>query len=182
VEALEAAIDGLPVGDPAAAGTQVGPVIDEGARARMLEAAEEASRAGGTLVRGGKAAPGAGWMVEPTLVTGLGPEAALNQREVFAPFATVIAARDLDDAIAIVNGVEYGLRPARAGQGGAGVLHHHSYVHHRPLGPGPPPEVAGSYPTAGTPSPARGGRARHGRADDSGKTDRRRPRSRGRGR
>ena len=109
VEALEAAIDGLPVGDPAAAGTQVGPVIDEGARARMLEAAEEASRAGGTLVRGGKAAPGAGWMVEPTLVTGLGPEAALNQREVFAPFATVIAARDLDEAIAIVNGVEYGL-------------------------------------------------------------------------
>ncbi|MBO0746676.1 MAG: aldehyde dehydrogenase family protein [Candidatus Dormibacteraeota bacterium] len=109
VEALEAAPARLPVGDPAAEGTQVGPVIDEGARARMLEAAEEASRSGGTLVHGGKAAPGEGWMVEPTLITGLGPEAPLNQREVFAPFATVIAARDLDHAIEIVNGVEYGL-------------------------------------------------------------------------
>lgn len=109
VEALEAAIDKLPVGDPAAAGTQVGPVIDEEARDRMLEAAQEASRDGGTLVRGGKAAPGDGWMVEPTLITGLDPDASLNQREVFAPFATVIAARDLDEAVAIVNGVEYGL-------------------------------------------------------------------------
>jgi aldehyde dehydrogenase (NAD+) len=109
IEALEAATDRLPVGDPAAAGTQVGPVIDEGARARMLEAAAEAARDGGRMVRGGKAAPGEGWMVEPTLITGLGPDAALNQREVFAPFATVIGARDLEEAIAIVNGVEYGL-------------------------------------------------------------------------
>lgn len=109
VDALEAATARLPVGDPAAAGTQVGPVIDEGSRARALEAAEEAARGGGKLVTGGKAAPGEGWMVEPTLITGLGPEASLNQREVFAPFATVIGARDLEEGIAIVNGVGYGL-------------------------------------------------------------------------
>ncbi|MGH7911474.1 MAG: aldehyde dehydrogenase family protein [Candidatus Dormibacteraceae bacterium] len=109
VEALAAATEKLPVGDPAAPETQVGPLIDEPARARMLEAAREAEHAGGRVLTGGDAAEGEGWMVQPTLITGLAPDAALNQREVFAPFATILPARDLGEALAIVNGVEYGL-------------------------------------------------------------------------
>jgi alpha-ketoglutaric semialdehyde dehydrogenase len=108
-EALTAAVETLPLGDPAQPGVQVGPVIAEEARRAVLDAAAEAARSGGRVLTGGVPAEGDGWMVRPTLIGGLGPDAALNQREVFGPFAAVIPARDLAEAVEISNGVRYGL-------------------------------------------------------------------------
>jgi alpha-ketoglutaric semialdehyde dehydrogenase len=108
-EALVAAVQGLPVGDPAEEATVVGPVITEQARQRVLEAAEEAAAAGGRLLTGGKAGDGPGWFVAPTLVDGLGPDARLGQEEVFGPIAVVLAVPDTDQAVSVANGVAYGL-------------------------------------------------------------------------
>jgi alpha-ketoglutaric semialdehyde dehydrogenase len=108
-EALVAAVEGLPVGDPGEKETVVGPVITEPARRRVLEAAEEATAAGGRLLTGGKAGDGPGWFVAPTLVDGLAPDARLAQEEVFGPIAVVLSVPDTDQAVAVANGVAYGL-------------------------------------------------------------------------
>src|SRR5215207_713813 len=97
------------VGDPAAEATVVGPVITEQARRRVVEAAEQAASAGGRLLTGGKAGDGPGWFVAPTLVDNLDPGARLAQEEVFGPIAVVLAVPDTDQAVAVANGVGYGL-------------------------------------------------------------------------
>jgi alpha-ketoglutaric semialdehyde dehydrogenase len=108
-DALVAAVQGLAVGDPADQGTVVGPVITERARRRVVEAAEEAAAGGGRLLTGGKPGDGAGWFVAPTLLDGLPPDARLAQEEVFGPIAVVLTAADEDQAVAVANGVRYGL-------------------------------------------------------------------------
>jgi aldehyde dehydrogenase (NAD+) len=108
-EALVAAVQGLAVGDPADKDTVVGPVITDRARARVVEAAEEAAAAGARLLTGGGAGDGAGWFVAPTLVDGLAPDARLAQEEVFGPIAVVLGVADEDEAVRVANGVRYGL-------------------------------------------------------------------------
>jgi acyl-CoA reductase-like NAD-dependent aldehyde dehydrogenase len=108
-EALVAAVQDLAVGDPADQGTVVGPVITEQARDRVTAAAEEAAAAGGRLLTGGKRLDRGGWFVAPTLLDGLPPDARLAQEEVFGPIAVVLAVTDEDQAVAVANGVRYGL-------------------------------------------------------------------------
>ena len=50
-----------------------------------------------------------GWFIQPTLIDGLGPDAAINQEEVFGPVATLIPFDSEAEAVAIANGVDYGL-------------------------------------------------------------------------
>jgi aldehyde dehydrogenase (NAD+) len=108
-EALVAAVERLPGGDPADEDTVVGPVITDGAAQAVVEAAERALGEGGTIATGGRRGEGPGHWVAPTVVTGLSPRADLAQREVFGPIVAVLGARDPDDAVAITNDVEYGL-------------------------------------------------------------------------
>ena len=111
-DALVAAVEKLPLGDPAEATTVVGPVIDEGARAAVLDAADGARAAGGRVVTGGVATGQKGWFVRPTLVEGISPRADLAQNEVFGPIAVLLPARDVDEAVAIANDVSFGLAAA----------------------------------------------------------------------
>jgi len=108
-QALVAAVERLPVGDPADKGTVVGPVINEPARRAVVEAAEAAAAMGGRLLAGGRAGDGDGWFVAPTLVDRVSPDAAVAQEEVFGPIAVVLPAADEDEAVAVANGVRYGL-------------------------------------------------------------------------
>jgi alpha-ketoglutaric semialdehyde dehydrogenase len=108
-EALVAAVEGLAVGDPADAGTVVGPVITEPARRRVVEAAQEASADGGRVLTGGRNGDADGWFVAPTLVDDLEPDARLAQEEVFGPIAVLLPVADEDEAVAVANGVRYGL-------------------------------------------------------------------------
>jgi alpha-ketoglutaric semialdehyde dehydrogenase len=108
-EALVAAVDGLAVGDPSDEGTVVGPVITEQAMRRVTQAAEEAVAGGGRMLTGGDVVDRDGWWVAPTLVDGLAADARLAQEEVFGPIAVVLAVADADEAVAVANGVRYGL-------------------------------------------------------------------------
>ena len=108
-EALRAAVEGLGTGDPAADGVVVGPVIDLEARDEVVGAAQEAAATGGRVVTGGTRGQGDGWFVAPTLVDRVDPGARLAQEEVFGPIAVILPAADPDEAVAIANGVPYGL-------------------------------------------------------------------------
>jgi acyl-CoA reductase-like NAD-dependent aldehyde dehydrogenase len=108
-DALAAAVEGLPVGDPKDSSTIVGPVINPPARDELVEAANGAPGDGGRVVTGGKALDGPGLFFTPTVVDGQEPTAKLAQEEVFGPIVTVLRADSAEQAVAISNGVPFGL-------------------------------------------------------------------------
>jgi aldehyde dehydrogenase (NAD+) len=109
---LGAVFGRLPVGDPSTEGTLVGPLINERAYRGMVRALEQARSEGGELIAGGArrevaGAPGA-YYVEPALVR-MPAQTDLVRRETFAPILYVMSYRELEDAIALHNGVPQGL-------------------------------------------------------------------------
>jgi alpha-ketoglutaric semialdehyde dehydrogenase len=105
-DALAAAVQALQVIDPVDAKTLVGPVIDDGARSAALAAVQQS---GGRVLTGGRALDAPGFYLAPTLVELAEPSGPLATEEVFAPVAALIRAGSADDAVAIANGVRYGL-------------------------------------------------------------------------
>jgi aldehyde dehydrogenase (NAD+) len=102
----------LPIGDPLADGTLVGPLIGEPAYRGMLEALDEAQGDGGEVLAGGarrevEGAPGA-YYVEPALVR-MPAQTAVVRRETFAPILYVMSYREFEEAVAIHNDVPQGL-------------------------------------------------------------------------
>jgi aldehyde dehydrogenase (NAD+) len=108
-DALAAAVDGLPLGDPASADTVVGPVINPPARDELVAAASGAPGDGGRVVTGGEALDGPGLFFKPTVVDGQEPTARLAQEEVFGPIVTVLKASTAEQAVEISNNVAFGL-------------------------------------------------------------------------
>jgi aldehyde dehydrogenase (NAD+) len=102
----------LPIGDPSASGTLVGPLINEQAYEKMAEALDRAQADGGELIVGGGRRSAAGlpnaYYVEPAIVRMPG-QTDLVRRETFAPILYVMSYRDFEDAIALHNGVPQGL-------------------------------------------------------------------------
>ncbi|MHB8680846.1 MAG: gamma-aminobutyraldehyde dehydrogenase [Acidimicrobiales bacterium] len=109
VGALAEAAGSLKLGDPADDATELGPVVSERQRQRVSGFVERALAAGATAAAGGRPAPGPGWFFEPSVVIGVDQSAEIVQQEVFGPVVTVQRAGDEDEAIAMANGVEYGL-------------------------------------------------------------------------
>ncbi|MHB8328326.1 MAG: aldehyde dehydrogenase family protein, partial [Acidimicrobiales bacterium] len=64
---------------------------------------------GATAATGGRAGERQGWFYEPSVIVGVDQAAEIVQREVFGPVVTVQRAADEDEAIAMANGVDYGL-------------------------------------------------------------------------
>ena len=73
-----------------------------------------AKQEGGSILCGGNRATvmgrcKGGFFVEPTVITGLGPECRTNREEIFGPVVTVQSFRDEAHAIQLANATEYGL-------------------------------------------------------------------------
>ena len=99
----------LPIGDPRAPGTLVGPIIDAAARDRM-QAALETARAEGGTVHGGETVEGVtgGAYVSPAIVD-MPAQTDTVRTETFAPILYVLGYSELSDAIALQNDVPQGL-------------------------------------------------------------------------
>jgi aldehyde dehydrogenase (NAD+) len=112
-EALTVAVRSLPPGDPAASGVAVGPVITPEAQRKVVGAADRARADGARVLAGGRpvaeGADGDGWFVAPTRVDGLAPDHPLAQEETFGPFAVVLPAADVAEAVRLAEDVRYGL-------------------------------------------------------------------------
>ncbi|MFJ4286901.1 aldehyde dehydrogenase family protein [Paenarthrobacter nicotinovorans] len=109
VEKLTGRFEGLVVGDPAAEGTDIGPLALESGRQDVHELVEDARTAGARIITGGTVPEGAGWFYPPTIVADVPEAARLYREEVFGPVAIVLRSSSLDDAIAIANDVPFGL-------------------------------------------------------------------------
>jgi acyl-CoA reductase-like NAD-dependent aldehyde dehydrogenase len=97
----------LEVGDPGEEETDVGPVIDEGAKERIVAWIEEARSGGAEILSGGDEQDG---LIRPTVIAGAGPQLKVSCEEVFGPVVTVNAIDSLAEAIALANGTRYGLQ------------------------------------------------------------------------
>jgi aldehyde dehydrogenase (NAD+) len=109
VDALTEAVAALRPGDPGSDGVAVGPVISRAARERVVEAVGSVRQSGGRVLTGGSVPGTEGWYVEPTLVDGLPAGHPVLQEETFGPLAAVQQVASLDEALALVNGVRFGL-------------------------------------------------------------------------
>ncbi|HVY80419.1 MAG TPA: aldehyde dehydrogenase family protein, partial [Steroidobacteraceae bacterium] len=109
VPRLKSAYTSVRVGDPRESGTLVGPLIDEGAYARMQRALDAAKSAGGTITGGERvSAADAGAYVRPALVE-MPRQADIVREETFAPILYVMRYREFEDAVRMQNDVPQGL-------------------------------------------------------------------------
>jgi acyl-CoA reductase-like NAD-dependent aldehyde dehydrogenase len=97
-------VEKLRVGDPADEETDVGPVIDQDARDRILEWIRETS---GEVLAGGELD---GELIRPTVIVNPAREDKVSCEEVFGPVCTVTAVDSLDEAIELANATRYGLQ------------------------------------------------------------------------
>lgn len=101
----------LRIGAASSPDSNIGPVIDESSYKKILSYID-IGKTEGKLECGGSTAGKQGYFIEPTVFSGIAPEARISQEEIFGPVLAVISADDFDHALAIANGTEYGLTGA----------------------------------------------------------------------
>jgi phenylacetaldehyde dehydrogenase len=113
VEALAEIARSIRIGDPFEPDTQLGPLISQTARERVLGYVALSGEEGGTIATGGGVpdVPGfeGGFFVEPTLIVGLSNQSRCAREEIFGPVAVVVPFEDEDDAVVQANDSPYGL-------------------------------------------------------------------------
>jgi len=100
-------VQALKIGDPGEEDTDVGPVIDEDARDRIVSWVEEAKSAGATVLTGGEVVDG---LLQPTVLADVKPDMKVSCQEVFGPLCTVSAYDSSEEAFELANATEYGLQ------------------------------------------------------------------------
>ncbi|MBA3842711.1 MAG: aldehyde dehydrogenase family protein [Actinobacteria bacterium] len=105
VELLVPKVEALVVGDPADEATDVGPVIDERSRDRILS---WIARSGGTVLTGGELTDDG--LIRPTVVSAPSGDSELSCGEAFGPVCTVQPYDTEDEAFRLANATPYGLQ------------------------------------------------------------------------
>lgn len=106
LDALQAAVESIVVGDPLDDATDMGPLIAPAENDRLLEWIDEAVAGGGRVVTGGKMH---GDILAPTVVDRPPRDSSLCAREAFGPVVVTLPYDNLDEAIAIANDTDFGL-------------------------------------------------------------------------
>ncbi len=102
-------IGSVQVGPGVADGTQLGPVIDGGARDRIDSLVQDAVGAGARVLTGGEALARPGYFYAPTVLSQVPAQARVMTEEIFGPVAPVASFADEDEAVALANGTPFGL-------------------------------------------------------------------------
>src|SRR6187401_1078043 len=97
----------LKLGDPSEEDTDVGPVIDDDSRERILTWIEEARDSGAEILAGGGPE---GDLIQPTVIANATLDMKVCREEVFGPVVVVNTYETLDEAIALANGTRFGLQ------------------------------------------------------------------------
>lgn len=102
-------INGMKVGDPTHADTNMGPVSSESALEKLLDQINDSANKGATIVSGGKRIDRDGFFLQPTILTDLKPGMKAYDEEVFGPVVCIWKVKDVEEAIKIANDTPYGL-------------------------------------------------------------------------
>ena len=111
VKELVRAADHLSVGAGCEAGSQMGPVITDDSKQKILGYIELGEKEGATLVRDGRKDPcsrGEGFFVGPTIFDHVKPDSRIAKEEIFGPVLSVVRVKTLKEAIDLISNSEYG--------------------------------------------------------------------------
>ena len=107
---LKDAVAGVPVGDPTNPETVVGPMASRKQLDKVISYVDGAKADGGEIVVGGEPLDlNGGFYYQPTVIAGLGNDAAAVQEEIFGPVLTVQPFDTEEEAVDLANSTEYGL-------------------------------------------------------------------------
>ncbi|HEV8108967.1 MAG TPA: aldehyde dehydrogenase family protein [Burkholderiales bacterium] len=111
VAALVEKMKKLKVDDALKDGTDIGPVVDKQQLEQDLRYIELGRKEGAKLAAGGERLKRGteGYYLEPALFVDTTAQMAINRDEIFGPVASVIRAKDYDEALAVANDTPYGL-------------------------------------------------------------------------
>ncbi|MFI5027748.1 MAG: aldehyde dehydrogenase family protein [Solirubrobacterales bacterium] len=100
----------LVLGDPFEVSTDIGPMISEPQRAKVVAQLDAATTEGAEILVGGdRGGLERGHFLSPAVVVGARSESALLREETFGPVAPIVRVDSLDEAIELANGTEFGL-------------------------------------------------------------------------
>jgi aldehyde dehydrogenase (NAD+) len=112
VAQLQALYARTPIGDPRDAAILMGPLVDAGAVATMLEAIETIKAQGGRILMGGERLPNPGGCYVTPCLAEVAAGLPMTREETFAPVLYLTPYRTIEEAIAIQNDVPQGLSSA----------------------------------------------------------------------
>ncbi|KPZ57249.1 NAD-dependent succinate-semialdehyde dehydrogenase [Pseudoalteromonas sp. P1-7a] len=108
-EKIKAQFEALKMGDPMAEDTDLGPMAREDLRDKIHDQVMQSVKAGANVVTGGEVPSQTGYYYPPTILDNLSPGMPAYDDELFGPVASLIKAKDNDDAMRIANDSRYGL-------------------------------------------------------------------------
>jgi len=111
IDAVIKRLKGLTIGNALNADTHIGPVVDKNQLNQDMYYIEEAKKEGATLAFGGDLLKREteGFFLSPALFTDTNNDMRINREEVFGPVASVIQAKNYDEALSIANDTPFGL-------------------------------------------------------------------------
>jgi malonate-semialdehyde dehydrogenase (acetylating)/methylmalonate-semialdehyde dehydrogenase len=108
-DSIAGAASAIQVGNGLDAGVQMGPVITAQSKARILDCIGKGVAQGAKAVVDGRSTSHAkGNFVGPTVLDGVAPDGELSTTEIFGPVLSLVHAKDLDEAIAIIAANPFG--------------------------------------------------------------------------
>jgi 2-formylbenzoate dehydrogenase len=111
VERVAATVEDIRIGSPLDPATQMGPLISQQHLERVQAYIAAGREQGAALVTGG-GRPNTldrGYFLQPTVFTGVQPDMRIAREEIFGPVLSIMTWRDRDEAVALANGVDFGL-------------------------------------------------------------------------
>ncbi|MGH6886844.1 MAG: aldehyde dehydrogenase, partial [Geminicoccales bacterium] len=101
-------------GDPLDPKTRLGAIVDQVQLNTVMGYIETGQKEGAEVRLGGQRVrqDSGGYFVEPTVFAGVNPGMKIAREEIFGPVLSTITFRDVEEAVAIANGVSYGLTAA----------------------------------------------------------------------
>ena len=109
---MKAALEGLKVGDPMLATTDIGPLVNRDGLDEVVGQVEVALKDGAVRVCGANAIEGDGFYFVPGMLENISPSSRMYHEEIFAPVALLFKVSDLEEAIEIANSSPFGLGSA----------------------------------------------------------------------
>lgn len=106
---LAKAMEALKMGPGLAEGTELGPLINQGAQDKVESLVIDALDRGARLLSRGERWQGKGYFVQPAVLQDVDPSSQLLSEEIFGPVAPVTSFETEEEAIALANATEFGL-------------------------------------------------------------------------
>jgi succinate-semialdehyde dehydrogenase/glutarate-semialdehyde dehydrogenase len=99
----------IQMGDPREEATKLGPLVSKAQRDKLHQQVEDSVEKGARLLVGGEVPERTGWFYPATVLVDVAPGQPAYDDELFGPVASIIRAKDDEDAMRIANDSRYGL-------------------------------------------------------------------------